>query len=70
MTKNPEWDYYYGDCDEVQDEGATSFEPFLEAFGKLLKIDKFSNRGDSVEQMKDSTMAAGSVVGVNTDIVN
>ena len=69
FEKNPEWDYYYGDCDEVQDEGAISFEPFLEAFGKLLKIDKFSNRGDSVEQMKDSTMALAGTVGVNTDIV-
>ncbi len=69
FIKNPDWDYYYGDCDEVQDEGAISFEPFLEAFGKLLKIDKFSNRGDNVEQMKDSTVALAGTVGVNTDIV-
>ena len=69
FIKNPDWDYYYGDCDEVQDEGAISFEPFLEAFGKLLKIDKFSNRGDNIEQMKDSTVALAGTVGVNTDIV-
>ena len=69
FIENPEWDYYYGDCDEVQDEGAVSFEPFLEAFGDLLKIVEFSNRGDSVEQMKDSTIALAGTVGVNTDIV-
>ena len=69
FIENPEWDYYYGDCDEVQDEGAISFEPFLEAFGKLLQIDKFSNRGDNIESMKDSTVAAAGIVGVNTDIV-
>lgn len=69
FIKNPDWDYYYGDCDEVQDEGAVSFEPFLEAFGDLLKIVEFSNRGDSVEQMKDSTIALAGTVGVNTDIV-
>jgi len=66
---NKDWDYYYGDCDEIQDEGAISFEPFLEAFGKLLNIDKFSNRGDNIESMKDSTVAAAGLLGVNTDIV-
>ena len=63
------WDTYYGDCDEIQDEGAISFEPFLEAFGDLLKIEKFSNRGDNIESMKDTTVGIAGVVGVNTDIV-
>ena len=24
-----DWNWYYGDCDEVQDENSVSFEPFL-----------------------------------------
>ena len=69
FEKNDEWDVYYGDCDEIQDEGAISFEPFLEAFGKKLNISQFSNRGEQIDRLKDSAIAAGSVVGVNTDIL-
>ena len=69
FKKNDEWDTYYGDCDEIQDEGAVSFEPFLEAFGKELNISQFSNRGEQIDSLKDSAVAAGSAVGVNTDIL-
>ena len=34
------WEWYYGDCDEVQGETAISFEPFLDAFKNLLKIEE------------------------------
>ena len=69
FEKNDEWDVYYGDCDEIQDEGAISFEPFLEAFGKKLNISQFSNRGEQIDKLKDSAIAAGSAVGINTDII-
>ena len=69
FKENEEWDTYYGDCDEIQDEGAISFEPFLEAFGEELNISQFSNRGEQIDRLKDSAIAAGSAVGVNTDIL-
>ena len=69
FKENDEWDVYYGDCDEIQDESAKSFEPFLEAFGKKLNISQFSNRGEQIDKLKDSAIAAGSAVGVNTDIL-
>ena len=43
------WEWYYGDCDEIQDESATSFEPFVEAFHSLLKIAEFTDRSHSIE---------------------
>ncbi len=68
-SKESDWDYYYGDCDEIQDEGANSYEPFLQAFGKKLSITQFSNRGEQIASYRESAIAAGSVVGVNTDIL-
>ena len=68
-SNESDWDYYYGDCDEIQDEGATSFEPFLQAFGEKLGIRRFSNRGEQIASYKETAIAAGSVVGVNTDIL-
>ena len=44
-----DWEWYYGDCDEVQGETAISFEPFLEAFKNLLKIEEFTNRGEQLD---------------------
>ena len=66
---NDGWDFYYGDCDEIQDESAISYEPFLEAFGELLGITKFSNRGDEIASYKNIAVTAGSIMAVNTDIL-
>ena len=30
------WNVFYGDCDEIQDDTAVSFEPFLQAFSRLI----------------------------------
>lgn len=62
--KDNNWEWFYGDCDEIQGESSISFEPFLEAFKRLLKIDEFINRG---EQM-DSTM--GSAVNMGAAIID
>jgi hypothetical protein len=44
-----DWEKWNGDCDEIQDESATSFEPFVEAFFRLLRIEEFTDRSDSIE---------------------
>ena len=61
FSKN-KWDWYYGDCDEVQAEGAVTFEPFLEAFKSLLKIDEFTNRADSIEATVGAAVSAGASI--------
>ena len=43
------WNWYYGDCDEMQDENSVSFEPFLEAFKELLTIEEFTDRSQHME---------------------
>ena len=58
------WEWYYGDCDEVRGETSISFEPFLEAFKNILKIEEFTNRGEQL----DSVM--GSVVDIGAAIVD
>jgi hypothetical protein len=63
------WNWYYGDCDEIQGEGAVTFEPFIEAFSKLLKISEFSNRHEGIEAQKSIITSAVNLVGVNTDFI-
>ena len=41
------WHVFYGDCDEVQEEGHLTFEPFVEAFGEFLSIRR--SRGQTAE---------------------
>lgn len=38
--------WYYGDCNETQESNEMSFEPFVEAFGSILGIDKMEDRGN------------------------
>jgi hypothetical protein len=56
------WEWYYGDCDEVQGETAISFEPFLEAFKNLLKIEEFTNRGEQLESLMGSAVEIGAAI--------
>lgn len=67
--KKAGWNWYYGDCDEIQGEGAITFEPFIEAFSKLLKISEFSNRHEGIESQKSIITSAVNLVGVNTDFI-
>ena len=63
------WNWYYGDCDEIQGEGAVTFEPFIEAFSQLLKISEFSNRHEGIEAQKSIITSAVNLVGMNTDFI-
>ena len=63
------WNWYYGDCDEIQGEGAVSFEPFIEAFSRLLKVAEFSNRHEGIETQKSIITSAANIAGVNTDFI-
>ena len=51
-----DWHVYYGDCDEIQDENTPSYEPFLQAFQQLLKVDSFTNRSNSVDESIGNTV--------------
>ena len=56
------WLVFYGDCDEVQDEGHLAFEPFVEAFGEFLGIQEVGDRTaemDALAQSAMSTVAEG-----------
>lgn len=63
------WNWYYGDCDEIQGENSISFEPFLEAFNELLNITEFSNRHEGIESQKEVISSAINLAGVNTDFI-
>ena len=63
------WYWCCGDCDEIQAEGAVSFEPFIEAFRDLLSISEFSNRHEGIESQKSIITSAANIAGVNTDFI-
>ena len=44
------WNIFYGDCDEIQDENAVSFEPFLQAFSRLIGED-WNSRSESTDKL-------------------
>lgn len=56
------WEWYYGDCDEVQGETSISFEPFLEAFKNILKIEEFTNRGEQLDSVMGSAVDIGAAI--------
>lgn len=65
-----EWEWFYGDCDEVQGEEAVAFEPFIEAFSDLMGIrSKFTSRSQIVEAQKSLVTSLTNVVGINTDFI-
>lgn len=59
---NSGWDWYYGDCDEIQNDSSPSFEPFLEAFKNLLHIDVFADRGKQLDNVVGSALEAGATL--------
>jgi len=69
IFKSNGWNWYYGDCDEIQGENSISFEPFLEAFSELLNITEFSNRHEGIESQKGVISSAINLAGVNTDFI-
>ena len=53
------WKVYYGDCDEIQDEAAISFEPFLEAFSEILG-ETWNSRSETTDKLTKGLMDAAS----------
>ena len=65
------WDWYYGDCDEIQGVNAISFEPFVEAFKELLKIDEFADRGKQLEATMGKAVNLGAaIVDIDSSIIS
>jgi predicted AAA+ superfamily ATPase len=48
--KKNNWNIFYGDCDEIQDENAVSFEPFLQAFSRLIG-ENWNSRSESTDKI-------------------
>jgi DNA-directed RNA polymerase subunit L len=70
FTEN-DWKWYYGDCDKIQDENSVSFEPFLEAFKNLLKVEEFVDRSLQMESISgDAVKAITDIVGGPSDMIN
>ena len=74
--ENESWDYYYGDCDEIQDENTVSFEPFLEAFQLLLNRNRLASErslkmentiGSGFQNIIDELSPLGGLVGDSKD---
>ena len=42
---------FSGDCDEIQDDTAVSFEPFLQAFSRLIG-ETWNSRSESTDNHK------------------
>ena len=55
--------WYYSDCNEIQDSNEISFEPFVEAFAGILGIDRMEDRGNVLGMGMESLIktTAGSV---------
>ena len=70
FTKN-KWNWYYGDCDEIQDENTISFEPFIEAFKDLLKVQEFTDRSQHMENISgDAIKAMADITGAGSDMIS
>ena len=59
FTEENGWKVYYGDCDEIQDETAISFEPFLEAFSDILG-ETWNSRSETTDKLTKGLMDAAS----------
>lgn len=62
LFSKEDWNWFYGDCDEIQDENSISFEPLIQAFKELLKVDEFTDRSKQMDNI------SGEAVKVIADI--
>ena len=68
FTEKNGWKVCYGDCDEIQDETAISFEPFLQAFREELG-ETWKSRSESTDKLtKGLINAASDKVGIPLEI--
>ena len=59
FTEENGWKVCRGDCDEIQDETAISFEPFLEAFSDILG-ETWNSRSETTDKLTKGLMDAAS----------
>ena len=61
------WNWFYGDCDEIQSESSVSFEPILQAFGHLLNKNELSDRSEEIDSITSRIVntAMDSTIGLN-----
>ena len=52
------WSLFFGDCDEIQEEGHLAFEPFVEAFGDFLSITEVGDRTAQFDSIGQSVFSA------------
>lgn len=60
---NEQWHLFFGDCDEVQEEGHLAFEPFVEAFGEFLSITEVGDRTAQLDAIGQSMFSKLTDVG-------
>ena len=64
------WTVFYGDCDEIQDDTAVSFEPFLQAFSRLIG-ETWNSRSESTDKItKGIINIASDTTGIPLEITN
>ncbi|MDB4643955.1 AAA family ATPase [Flavobacteriaceae bacterium] len=61
------WNWFYGDCDEIQSVNSVSFEPFFEAFTALLDTDKLIDRTAIIDKLtsKFINTTLDKTIGIN-----
>jgi len=61
------WNWFYGDCDEIQTDNSISFEPFFQAFSDLLKTNKLIDRTSSIEKLTGNFIntTLDNTIGIN-----
>lgn len=64
---NEGWNWFYGDCDEIQSETSVMFEPFLEAFSDLLDNKDFIDRTSKIDRITRNIISTtlDSTIGIN-----
>ncbi|MEC8458987.1 MAG: AAA family ATPase [Bacteroidota bacterium] len=71
IFRKNDWKWYYGDCDEIQDENTISYEPFIQAFKNLLHQDEFTNRSQFTENISGEVIKkVADISGAGPEIVS
>ena len=71
IFKENNWNWYYGDCDEIQGKDAISFEPFIEAFKTILRVNEFTDRSKQMESLSgDAVKVMAGLTGVGTELIS